>query len=134
MTLHDTWIPTRRINEPVNERKQSVAPQFNTQEMRPDSWIEAITGTCCLLVALWLAPMFLRGLFQLDPYVQRGFGTIMEYTGFVSGSLLLGSVGAVLLTGKNREHRGQFHRIWLVVATLVTISLVLAWTSLSTAP
>ena len=58
----------------------------------------------------------------------------MEYTGFVSGSLLLGSVGAVLLTGKYREHRGLFHRIWLVVATLVTISLVLAWTSLSTAP
>ena len=78
--------------------------------------------------------MFLRGLFQLDPYVQRGFGTIMEYTGFLSGSLLLGSIGAILLTGKYSEHRELFHRIWLVIASFVIISLLLAWASLSTAP
>jgi uncharacterized membrane protein YdcZ (DUF606 family) len=104
------------------------------KKMRPASWIDSIVGICCLLVALWLVPMLLLDFFQLDPFIRRGFAVIMQYTSFVTGSLLLGSVGVGLLTGKYRKNRKIFHRIWLVMGGFAIISFLMTWASVSTVP
>ena len=90
------------------------------------TWIENLVGICCLVVPLWLVPELVLE-FYTGRYVRLGFLTVLGYGGLVTALLLIGSIGMSLLTGNYHDHRKAFHRVWLIIGILATVSVLWSW-------
>jgi len=100
--------------------------------MKPTSWTRALIGICCVLPLLWLVPEVVLSLLY-DPYVTlTTTRSIVLHLSLASGFLLLGAMGASLLTGKYDEHQKAFHRIWLALGVLAAILFISVWIPVTT--
>lgn len=92
-------------------------------------WTKRFIGVCCVsffLLFVWLLIGTIHGILY-DPYVAINIIIIMLLASFASGTLLFGTAGLSLLTGKYHKHKQTLHRIWLVLGALTFFLFLLAF-------
>jgi hypothetical protein len=91
-------------------------------------WAKRFTGVCCICLFLIFLGLLIGYTYSVleSPYGGFNLAVVIFLTSLASGTLLFGTAGANLLTGKYQEHQHTLYRIWLVLGFLTFFLFVSA--------